>query len=385
MVQPEDILRKARNLYRAFLRAWLAGDTQFFPRVVPTSRSLPKDMSEAIAQVQRLREHSKEVRGFGYTVEWRSINSRQYGRNPFPLRIVFSTREDLLQLVRKEREFDAFAAAVERVRAHFPSLDNWIRSNPRAIIESASQIDGLLEVLQHLCVHPRPGCFARELPLNVDTKFLECHQPILREWLNLVLPATAIRAHESHFERRFGLRYDEPQLCVRFLDPALQLECRFPCSVVSLPLPTLASWTLRDAVVFVVENRTNLLTLPAHARSLALGGLGNAVTLLRDLAWLADNSITYWGDIDVEGFQILSRLRLLYPHVRSVMMDSATLRQFPTLVARRKTPPKACDVPSLLTDEERAAFLQCQTSRWRLEQERLPQDYVIRKLAESTD
>jgi hypothetical protein len=31
MIQPEDIRRKAENLYPEYLRAWLDGDVTFFP------------------------------------------------------------------------------------------------------------------------------------------------------------------------------------------------------------------------------------------------------------------------------------------------------------------------------------------------------------------
>ncbi len=134
MIQPEDIRRKAENLYPDYLRAWLDGDESFFPRIIP-ARKTPDgdDLPAAIQSARRLREGSKEVTGFGYTVQWREVNSRKFGRNQFPARILFETPGDLLRFTGKQREFSVFAGAVTRLRDAFPSLEKWIRSNVRAL------------------------------------------------------------------------------------------------------------------------------------------------------------------------------------------------------------------------------------------------------------
>ena len=41
--------------------------------------------------------------------------------------------------------------------------------------------------------------------------------------------------------------------------------------------------------------------------------------------WINRNRIIYWGDIDVEGFLILSRLRNLFENVESILMDETSL------------------------------------------------------------
>jgi hypothetical protein len=48
--------------------------------------------------------------------------------------------------------------------------------------------------------------------------------------------------------------------------------------------------------------------------------------------------ILYWGDIDTHGFAILDRLRTGMPHMRSLMMDQATLQAHRSLwEARMRT------------------------------------------------
>jgi hypothetical protein len=371
MIQPEEIRRKAENLYASFLQAWLRGDDSFFPRTIPANK-VPDaaDVAAAISSVSRLRDGSKEVVGYGYTIEWREVNSRKLGRNKFPSRILFETREDYLRYIAKQRAFASFTEAVSQLRATFPVLESWIRANTLSVVEAAPELEGLIHVVQFFRDHPRPDRFARELPIPVDTKFIERHQGLLREWLDLVLPPHAIRADEDHFERRYGLRYAEPQLHVRLLDPSLRQELSLPWSEFSLPLHTLAKLPVRKTSAVVVENKVNLLTLPALDRTIGLGGLGRGVTILRHVPWLKQMPMAYWGDIDVEGFEILSALRAVFPQTCSVLMDLATLDRWCHLASQGKG--RTPDVPVHLSDQERAAFLCCRERNLRLEQERLP-------------
>jgi hypothetical protein len=231
--------------------------------------------------------------------------------------------------------------------------------------------------------HPRPALFSRELPLPVDTKFIERHRRVLREWFDLVLPPHTIRSDEDHFERRYGLRYAEPHLLVRFLDPQLQTRAGFPCDELSLPLRAIESLTCEGSTVFIVENKVNLLTLPVFENGIALGGLGNGVTLLRQIQWLHSTPIRYWGDIDVEGLAILSTLRSLFPHVESFLMDRATVDRHRRLMVCGTG--RNVDLPAYLDAEERFAFLECRSKNLRLEQERIPQSDVVDALSHASE
>lgn len=375
MITPEDIQRKATNLYPAFLEAWLGG-TSFFPRVVPSNKTLSEDLPTASRDVQALRAASKEVLGFGYSVEWREVRSRRHGKNLFPSRIYFETEADFLRTNGKAKDFQKFSSAVTRLRKQFPELIDWCRRHVQEVVDQAASLDGLLEVLQYFKAHPRPQCFPRELPLSVDTKFIERHQKTLRPWLDLILSPHTIRADHDHFERRFGLRYVEPHFFVRFLDNRIRDELSLPCSVISVPVGTLAQWHFENVNVVIVENKTNLLTLPPIARGVALGGLGDGAVLFRDLPWLARNALVYWGDLDVQGFEILSRVRTFFPHTRSVMMEQSTLSRHRPLATSGTELSPSTPVPPHLTDQEVMAFTLCLRESIRLEQERIPQPLV---------
>jgi len=377
VIQPEDIRRKAENLYAEFLQAWLDGVQDFFPHTIRGRRTPgSEELAAAIQAMRRLRDGSKQSRGFGYSIEWQEINSRKFGRNEFPASIFFETQEDYLRFLGRQQAFATFADVVTQLRESFPCLENWTRSNSRMLINVASDMTGLLHVLRYFRDHPRPNLFARELPLAVDTKFIERHKPLLRDWFDIVLPPHAIRADEDHFERRYGLRYAEPHLYVRLLDPQLAEQWRFPCPELSIPLHTLGSLPLTPDIVFIVENKVNLLTLPPVTQAIGLGGLGHAVTSLRYLPWLQDLPIVYWGDLDVEGLEILSSLRSCFPKTRSLLMDIATLNRWRSLAIQHTGGRPGA--PPHLTEGEQAAYFCCRDNDLRLEQERLPQDEVLR-------
>lgn len=380
MIQPEDISRKALAIYREYLRAWVQGDGQYFPRRVPAQRDPGPDVVSAIDQVRRLREGSKEVLGFGYSVEWQEIQSRRHGKNLFPSKVLFATEPDLLRLIGKETEFQRFTEAVGRLRGEFPELESWVSANISVLIDAAPHLDGLLEVLRYLRDHPRPNRFARELPLTVDTKFIERHDRTLRQWLDLVLPPHEIRADEEHFGRRFGLRYHEPDIFIRFLDPDVQADLGFPCAALAIPLHSIGEWAVRDVTAIIVENRVNLMTVPMCTRGIAIGGMGNGASLLRYVSWLQRARVWYWGDVDSEGMEILSRVRGMYPATASLFMDRETLDRFRHLVGRGSGRRLAGPLPNL-TRSEAEALKVCEEEGLRLEQERIPQAAVLEEFA----
>ncbi len=379
MTDPDDIRRKAENLYRDFLLAWLNGEGDFFPREIRCRKSPhPDGLAATIRAVNELRDGSKAVRGFGYTVEWEERNSRALGRNSFPRRVLLESADDFLRLMGKQREFAAFRAAAGELRAAAPELESWIHANIRTLIDVAPHVSALLAVVRLFRANPRPDRFARELALPVDTKFIERHERVLRQWLDIVLPPSAIRADEEHFERRYGLRYAEPHVPLRLLDPQLLDELHFPCDELSLPLGALGKLNVRDVEVIIVENKVTLHTLPPRPRTIALGGLGDSVVALSAVTWLSKTPLIYWGDLDVPGIEILSSVRALFPQTRSVMMDVPTLEVMRHLILPGKgTQP---NMPAHLTPAEQSAFVRCRSENLWLEQERLPPPFIAAAL-----
>ena len=373
---PDDIAAKATRAYERFLVQWIRGNgDQFFPYRIRAKFSIdPKNPKGTIAASEQLLAQSKDSIGRGYTLKRAQIKLRDFGSNPVPKAILVETLEDLLYLAKRQKEFVATSHVVEMVRTELPVLSGWLESKVGSLHSLDDSAGGLVAVSRYFLEHPWPDCYARQIPVAVDTKFVERHESTLHQWLDLLLPSSAIDVNETKFARRFGLRDGQKHRAVRVLDEALSLELNLPFSELSLPVRSIANLTISQATVVIVENDLNLLTLPKLARGLGIRGEGNAVNRLEQLRWLDQNRVLYWGDIDVEGFLILSRLRNLFVHVESIMMDSTTLNQHSKLLIEGNG--SKPNMPTNLTATEAEAFRECIQGNQRLEQEVIPQSYV---------
>ncbi|MCC6508502.1 MAG: hypothetical protein IT423_05310 [Pirellulaceae bacterium] len=377
MITPDEIRTKAARLYPQVVAAWLR-DEEIFPRLIPANLETSKLISEAITQQQALRAHSKAARGYGYSLRMESRRSRDYGEQDFPTAVIFDSRDDLLKLIGKLGEFQRLTKMVNEIRLRQPQLKSWTESNWKRLIGLEGELSQLLDVVEYLQDHPRPGCFIRELPLAISTKLVEEHTNILAPWLDELLPADCVDFgfDRHHFAARYGFRSVDDQLWIRILDPTLQIALRCPGGELGLPITTLAALPVEQCEIILVENKINLLTLPPLAKTLALGGLGQGITQLFRIEWLSSLPIKYFGDIDVEGLRILAMVRDRWPQTQSLMMDRQTLDAYSHLIIPGNRHAPDLPVPVELTPDEAAAFIACRDQQLRLEQERIPQ-FVI--------
>lgn len=377
MITPDDVQQRAARLYLPYLRAWLRAET-FFPLVFPVGR-LPADYVELRAWARNLQAHSKEQRRSGYTLEYQTQQKRSSGAQTLPVRVIIETEQDFLSLIDKEAEFCQFQQDVALLREQMPQLEAWMERYPQRIIEQHECWAELLAVCRYFLEHPLPQMYTRELRINVHTKFIEQHRGILRELLEQILPAEAMVENTETFEQRFGLREKEPPVRIRLLDRQLDKRYGLPIDELSVPVSQFAALDfLCEQCCIVTENEMTFLTLPSRPEAFALFGGGFMVHNLARIPWLTECPIYYWGDLDAQGFQILSRLRSLYPHVTSLMMDWQTFSTFADYCVA-STP---CTVQHLphLTPEEQDLFLHLSEHTLRLEQERIDYAYMLRQV-----
>ena len=131
------------------------------------------------------------------------------------------------------------------------------------------------------------------------------------------------------FERRYGLRYDQPLIRLRILDPALAIH---GLTDLTLTLSEFKQFDIPAKTVFIAENKVTVLAFPDYPEAIVIFGLGYAVNLLANAQCLHDRYLYYWGDLDADGLAILARLRQYYPQVTSMLMNAQTLEQFMHLV-----------------------------------------------------
>jgi hypothetical protein len=104
-------------------------------------------------------------------------------------------------------------------------------------------------------------------------------------------------------------------------------------------------------------------------------GGGFMISYLKNVLWLNEKKITYWGDLDSHGFAILNQMRNYFPQTVSAMMDMETFELFKKegLVPGEKT--NAINL-SKLSEVEMKVFTFLKENNFRLEQEKIRQNYV---------
>lgn len=376
MLTPDQIRRRALNRYEDFLRSLCTGEPFFPLNVLGGGLAKLKDFVADRTAIELLRSESKAQIGFGYDITWTERTFNRLGVQTIPATVAFTTQDDYARFLGKLTEIRLFQADYSLISQQFPELIPWAQAKPLKVVAHAREWDGLLGVCAYLHQHGRPNCYLRELPVEVDTKFIERKRGVLGEILPIVAPS-CVGADVSTFETRFGFRQKQPLIRFRALDPSLVGPTKLPFADFAIPLDEACRIAVTVKNILVVENETTFLTLPPIANTLALLGAGDAVSVFRQMDWLKQFRIVYWGDMDTHGFEALSLLRKHHAQTESLMMDVETydlFRQF-----SKKAAPYASNAELILSDSERKLFSMLDEERRLLEQERISLSYAKQK------
>src|SRR5262245_60181286 len=102
-----EVKTKAERKINSVFRAAISGE-ELFPWSVPLNRdALKDDLALWRTELEALRAIDKSNTGKpGPVIHNKSVNSRKFGSQVFPDKIVFETRDDLLGFLGKKREFE---------------------------------------------------------------------------------------------------------------------------------------------------------------------------------------------------------------------------------------------------------------------------------------
>ncbi|MDO9224462.1 MAG: DUF3322 domain-containing protein [Pseudomonadota bacterium] len=323
------------------LSAALTGEALYpwrIPLKGPGASLLASRFDDARQWIRALSDSAKTAGKPGYRLEFQEINHRQLGRNQVPVAAWVDTEADALALIGKRREAARLRALAGTIAQAFPPLHDWLAKRPLRVLEHGDDWPRLLGVLGWIAAHPRSNLYLRQIDVpEVHSKFIERHRALLAELLALILPADVIDATApggvAGFEQRFGFRAKPALLRFRLLDGDLH-----GLSDLTVPTDQFAGLAPPQRRVFITENEINFLAFPPIPDSLVIFGAGYGFEPLAEARWLRERDIFYWGDLDSHGFAILNQLRGHFPHVRSLLMDRATLMAHRPLWGQEATP-----------------------------------------------
>ena len=379
MITPKEIKEKAEKKYYSYLQA-LVVNSPFEKIIIPGNKTYTNNsLSEFEKEIKTIISQSKEKQSFGYMLGFKKLKTKYLGEQDLPIEIYFDEEKDFLKFINKEEEVKLFKKNIEIIIAAFPQLKEWVIKNPKKVISKDKEWDSILKVCKYFTENPKPNLYIRELPINVHTKFIEQNKSVIKELLEILLLEN-VNSSEKLFEKRFNLKFNEPLIRFKILDKTISQQFFSGLDDISIPINQFENINLPIEKVLVVENKTSLyttLTLPKMSNTIAIFGSGYSVNILKNVCWLNKVKLLYWGDIDVQGFEILSQFRSYFPNVESILMDKNTFDNF---FENDEGTLTNISTTLNLTEEEQDLYNLLKINNWRLEQEKIPLEYVIKSI-----
>ncbi|NJP32050.1 Wadjet anti-phage system protein JetD domain-containing protein [Micromonospora thermarum] len=383
---PTDLLTKVR-------RRWNSGELlsayarqRWEPIVVPLRAPTAVELAENFGAAQDWLVAWQAVDPALVRLEWKRVGGRLVGRNEVPYRAVIDSPDQVWALLRVRRQVETFVRLLEATLPAAPALVEWMTAEPMKVLDNEQSWARLVDVVRWIDRHPTKELYVRQIDVpGVDTKFIEQHRGVLAQLLDRQLAPERIDTAKppARFAERYRFRTKPTYVRLRALARPIPAALG-PFSEVTVRVDELARTPLDLDRVLVVENETTYLALPPMPDTVAVFGGGYAVRALAPLTWLHDRELSYWGDIDTHGFAILDRLRQVFPHTTSVLMDSATLLGHREHWGREATP-VAVELAHL-TPAESQLYRDLVANRYasalRLEQERIRFSAVERVLTD---
>lgn len=371
----KDIQSTLKSRFRRSKFEWLEQyvDEQAFAPLdyklgVPTQRDASFDIGELESWIHEWKALNIE----GVEVIWRTVHwSWLGGERLVPDRLSIKSIEAFLNLMDPTQEtLQLWQRAQVRV-ARMKSLDltNAARSmaglGMSLLDDDDDEFERVIVVGRWLLAHYPANCFVREIPVEgVDTKWLERHRRVV---------TVIVTSESKHF-------FTAPNLFEAWGFKKVPSTVRVRhahCFISEIPaedlvqLPASILVKRKPKAVVIVENLQTGLSIDVPEDIPIFMGLGFGLEALKDVHWLKNVPIFYFGDLDVHGLAILSALREQFKQAKSFLMDSETFEKWERFAIEDPTKNIPFVLPNL-GDNERDLFERLVTNRLRLEQERIP-------------
>ena len=390
---PTDLRRQVQRLWeRGLILGDVARGGGAFPRRLVLKRPTSTEVRDSFEEV---RAWSASLRSAQHIrLRMRESRHRVLGANALPHEAWVDSVDAAAAMIGKRPDLAVFQDMLRSVSIRQPVLVNWLAGKPLRALELRHGWSRLLDIIEWLQEHPRPGLYVRQMDVaGVDTKFVEQHRGTLAELLDLALPAGSVdasRTGASGFAQRYGFKPKPERVRFRILDrdcALLPWHDGDASHELTLRVEAFAALDLPVRRVIITENEINYLALPPLDATIAIFGSGYGFDVLAQAAWLSRCQMHYWGDIDTHGFAILDQLRRHFDGVDSLLMDLHTFLRFKSLWVNERNPTRR-DL-SRLSMAERELYDDLRNDKYgpslRLEQERIGFEWVRDALAKLPD
>jgi hypothetical protein len=403
---PQQILSELTTRYTRQWRTWASEPSAAtWPLTLTLSPPRRADLDGALTEAG---EHIRAWTTFEQehpeaTVEWVTRRTK-VGSQELPGRLCVGSPHLVAAIIGRQQHYATAVARWGVLSATWPEHPRLRTALAEAIRLDDHDFNRALDVAAWLAEHPNSGLMPRQLPVEgIDTKWITRHFRLLTLLVGADpdsvevsdLPAMAATGAGSRVVaddegisgtdnetaeqvaalNALGLRPRPIYVRVALLDPGDRKQFG-GIRDLAVSADQLALLTVRPRHLVVIENLETALSLPDMRGVVVIHSLGHNLTPLRGLAWAQHaQEVTYWGDLDAEGFAILNTFRGFGYRARSVLMDEATLRRYRHFAIEGAPAPDRGDLLNLAPSEY-DTWQGILSDRWgrqlRLEQERIP-------------
>ena len=322
-----DVVRMLRRRYEKgeFLTRYAVG-AEWEPLAIRLKGPTARDVANNFAAAQDWARGWCIDAGVTLRIEFTTVGGRIVGSNQVPRLVWVDSYQQLWTLLRVGSQVQCLADLLSVTRWDAPRLVDWMSLHPMRVLALAEDWPKIVRTVTWIDKNQQPQMYLRQVDVpGVDTKFIERHRTVLSDLLDCQLDPQRVNSSlpRTDFLGRYNFR-DKPQY-IRFRMLGTTTGWLDSFSELSVRAAELAAVAPPGSTVYVVENEITYLAFPPVDDALVVYGGGYALTTLHQLTWLDGRDIVYWGDIDTHGFSMLDRLRCRFSHVRSMLMDRATL------------------------------------------------------------
>ncbi len=372
----QSVVAKLEKIYsRGDIFKSYIENIDILPIVVKLKRITQKDIVQNFASLQK---EIQKLKALNLPLVYREFNFKSIGVQSLPVEVKFESLEECLDFLGKRDEYREFVSVYDGIIEKYPKLKGLFLKKPFWVLEYSTVWDRVFRVVDFMLIKKEPNCYIRELSLNgVDTKFIEKYKKLIDIVLSKIYDLKPLGSLSNFaFEKRYGFKYPLPQIRFRILDKKLFIQ---GLSDLELSIREFENLKINCKKVFIIENKITFLSFFEIEDSIVIFGSGYRVSILKNAKWIRDKEIYYWGDIDLDGFAILSQLRGYFPNVKSFLMDEQTINSFKNLSVEYEATNIDRELGNL-TKEEKQVYTRLQNDfygkNFRLEQERIPFAFV---------
>ncbi|MDN5684879.1 DUF3322 domain-containing protein [Corynebacterium glyciniphilum] len=380
---PQDAMASLSATVQRRWKTWLVSPDEQnsvdLPLHPPTGKATAQDVTAASAWVRSWQNWEKTHPQARVVWVEKSWTAAGLGRQLLPDRLQVAGVDALVSLTGTTRYWRGLVRRFAALAGASPAPA--VREAAAAVLPRWRDLDDadlsrVHAVVDWFLAHPSSGLMPRAVPVEgVHGKWLESHRTLVTR---------LVAAHRGDTSGKTVATLTDLGLVEREAQVRLRLPEGLP-GWAGVPGDVTLTWSGAAGLwaeeltgsapppvtgVLLVENLETFLALPASPGRMLLWGAGYSARRWATLPWLADLPVWYWGDLDADGFAILSAVRSHLPQVQSVLMDEAAVRRWLQLGTVDSNPDRK-NLSALTASEDAARDLLASSGNLRIEQERI--------------